>query len=73
MYMTWLQVSDLTFDMAVLAKSLIVLGLAFVVSGLVFLLPRRREVSTDRTIGSAEYQFEEMERDRDNREPRIWD
>ena len=41
------QVPDLSMlDMTVLGKSLLVLGLAFFVSGLVFLLPNREELRT---------------------------
>jgi hypothetical protein len=49
-------------DLYILAKSLIVLGLAFVASGLVFLLPTRRTrtVTADENIGRAEYHLEQI-------------
>jgi hypothetical protein len=59
-------------DLIVLAKSLIVLGLAFVASGIVFLLPRRRAepepetgtkteaVAAQENIERVEYHLEQM-------------
>jgi hypothetical protein len=44
-----MQLSDLVaqLDLQVLAKSIIVLGFAFVISGMVFLLPDGADKSTD--------------------------
>jgi CRISPR/Cas system CMR-associated protein Cmr5 small subunit len=55
--------------MDVLAKSLIVLGLAFVASGLVFLLPARRKHSAEKesfeeSREHAEYYLHQMREER---------
>lgn len=69
-----LQMPDLTMlDLMALGKSLIVLGLAFFVSGLVFLLPSRREQglaepSHAEKVECADHHLDQMRLDSNNRE-----